>query len=179
MPNLVICVSGKIGSGKTSISKEVSSLINVPYFSTGDFIKEIAAQRGIELVDRKTLQAIGLEYVNRGWNKFSSDFLTYCNWSGTMSLLIDGVRDHNFFLAIREAVNPIRSILVYIESDELVRVKRIEYRDSSYIAEMDSHETESGYDLIRSNSDIVVENNQSPKCVAKEVVNAISCIFKL
>lgn len=45
----IITIAGKLGSGKSSTSKMVASLLNYEHASTGDFMRKMADERGMKL----------------------------------------------------------------------------------------------------------------------------------
>ncbi len=47
----IITIAGKLGSGKSSTAKRVSEILKYKHFSTGDFAREVAVQKGISLMD--------------------------------------------------------------------------------------------------------------------------------
>jgi len=47
----IITIAGKLGSGKSSTAKKVSDLLDYTHYSTGDFMRSIASDRGVPLSD--------------------------------------------------------------------------------------------------------------------------------
>ena len=47
----IITIAGKLGSGKSSTAKRVAEILGYEHKSTGDFMREIANNRGVSLVD--------------------------------------------------------------------------------------------------------------------------------
>ncbi len=47
----IITIAGKLGSGKSSTAKLVAELLSYKHYSTGDFMRSIANERGISLTD--------------------------------------------------------------------------------------------------------------------------------
>ena len=45
----IITIAGKLGSGKSSTSKMVASILSYEHASTGDFMRAMAEERGIKL----------------------------------------------------------------------------------------------------------------------------------
>ena len=45
----IITICGVNGSGKSTSAKRVSSFLNYPHFSAGDFMREMASERGISV----------------------------------------------------------------------------------------------------------------------------------
>ncbi|ETB63668.1 TPA: hypothetical protein DIC38_03270 [Candidatus Nomurabacteria bacterium] len=47
----IITIAGKLGSGKSSTAKKVAEILGYEHKSTGDFMREIAINRGVSLGD--------------------------------------------------------------------------------------------------------------------------------
>lgn len=51
----IITIAGSLGSGKSSTAKKLAELLNYKHYSTGDFMRSIADERGISLGDLSIL----------------------------------------------------------------------------------------------------------------------------
>lgn len=47
----IITIAGKLGSGKSSTAKMVAQILDYKHYSTGDFMRSIANERGISLIE--------------------------------------------------------------------------------------------------------------------------------
>ncbi len=47
----IITIAGKLGSGKSSTAKMVAKMLDYKHYSTGDFMRSIANEKGISLAD--------------------------------------------------------------------------------------------------------------------------------
>ncbi len=47
----IITIAGSLGSGKSSTAKRVAEILGYKHFSTGDFFRSIASERGISTVE--------------------------------------------------------------------------------------------------------------------------------
>jgi CMP/dCMP kinase len=52
---MIITISGKAGSGKSSVAKAISRKLNLKHYSVGDVMREMAKERGIPLLDLNKL----------------------------------------------------------------------------------------------------------------------------
>ena len=52
---MIITISGALGSGKSTVAKILVEKFNLKHYSTGDFMREIAAKRGITLLELSKL----------------------------------------------------------------------------------------------------------------------------
>ncbi len=46
-----ITISGKPGSGKSTVSKKLASVLDYEHFSTGDFMRSLADERNVSLIE--------------------------------------------------------------------------------------------------------------------------------
>lgn len=154
----IYCISGKIGSGKTTISNELSSRINAKRCTVSDCLKKVLVDRGCDAPSREQLQEIGAEYINKGWNYFCSCVLEYVNWSGKYPLIIDGVRHVDFLNTLRLICYPIPIYGIYLEASEETLKEHINKRgmenyNSKHVAEGQQRE-------LLDASDIVIDINE-------------------
>lgn len=47
----IITIAGKLGSGKSSTAKRVAEILKYKHFSTGDFMRSIADEKGVSLTE--------------------------------------------------------------------------------------------------------------------------------
>lgn len=47
----IITIAGKLGSGKSSTAKKVADILDYTHYSTGDFMRAIALEKGISLAE--------------------------------------------------------------------------------------------------------------------------------
>lgn len=52
---MIITISGSPGSGKSTVAKAVAKKLNLKHFSAGDFMREMASERGISLAELTSL----------------------------------------------------------------------------------------------------------------------------
>ncbi len=49
--DIIITISGRPGSGKSVVAKELAKKLSLDHFSTGDFMRDMAAKRGMTLLE--------------------------------------------------------------------------------------------------------------------------------
>ena len=107
---MIITISGTPGSGKSTVGKLVAKKLNLKHYSTGDFMREMAAERGITLAELGELakvndtidKALDCRQVNLG--KTEDNFV------------IDGRLSYHFIP---------NSIKIFIDADIKERARRI------------------------------------------------------
>jgi cytidylate kinase len=51
MKNMIITIAGDPGSGKSTVAKAVAKALGMKHFSAGDFMRQMAEERGISLME--------------------------------------------------------------------------------------------------------------------------------
>lgn len=119
----IICISGRIASGKTYLSKLLAERNGWRRCSTSDFLRYLLCKEGLVNPSRQQLQEKGEEEINKGWGVFAKEFIEFAiNDKSNKILLIDGVRHSEFFYQIKSLVSPQKCLLLYlVVSDELIQ----------------------------------------------------------
>ena len=47
----IITIAGKLGSGKSSAAKKIAKILNLEHFSSGDFYRKLASEKGMGIKD--------------------------------------------------------------------------------------------------------------------------------
>ncbi|AIF85380.1 cytidylate kinase [Candidatus Nitrososphaera evergladensis SR1] len=153
MKPLILAFAGRIGSGKSTLSKEISEKMKWRRISFGDYVRSVASDRNLDH-SRETLQQLGEALiVELGWKPFCKAVLDFGNWDPSEPLIVDGVRHLEALNAIKDIVYPARVALIFITLPEAERLERIERRDGVGrvgLTAVDSHSTESqvGFQLV-------------------------------
>jgi dephospho-CoA kinase len=137
----VIALSSRIGAGKSTIARAVSGRLGWPRVSFGDYVREAARNQGMQ-ESRTTLQEVGESLVKQDAAGFTKAVLLTVNfWSG---VVVDGVRHMEILHALENLVAPLPVNLIFVETDEQVRIQRLTDRGmtADEIKTADSHSTE-------------------------------------
>ncbi len=108
---MIITISGKAGSGKSTIAKLLAKKLNLSHYSVGDLMRELAKEKNISLLELSRLaeddKSIDLELDKKqiGWGKKEDNFV------------IDG-RLTAFFI-------PKADFKIFLECNDKVRAERI------------------------------------------------------
>jgi cytidylate kinase len=146
MNGIVLGVTGRIASGKSTIAKATAIALRCPHVSFGLYVRARAKEGGYE--DRQSLQNLGRDLLHdRGAQQFCIDVL---RWGAPefvpgMDLVVEGIRHVEVADALRSIVYPSRFALVFLSVDERTRQNRFELRDGEDRGELrsaDGHVTE-------------------------------------
>lgn len=155
----VIAFSGKIGSGKSSISKLISESIDFQWVSFGEYVRKIATEKGIE-PSRINLQDLGESLIRNNSYQFCLNVLNQAPASGK-PLVVDGIRHKIALDEIKQIISPNTLFHIHLEVEDNLRKKRLsETRqlDNEEITINDSHVSESEASMSLSNiADIIID----------------------
>jgi dephospho-CoA kinase len=129
----VIGTVGQNGSGKDEVLKYLKARYGIPFFSTGDMVREVAAQEGVEPT-RENLQAISEKYFReRGEGCFVRLLAERLRRDDGPIRGISGIRSLKDVQILREAFGDAFVLINVSVSDPRQRygrmVKRAEERD--------------------------------------------------
>lgn len=121
----IVCISGRMRSGKSTISKALASKLNWKRASFGEFVLEKAKACNADFKCRAVLQKIGTHLIESGWQSFVSAVLDSASWNPGEPLIIDGLRHVDAIAYIIELTKPTPLYLVYVDVDESIRQHRL------------------------------------------------------
>lgn len=178
--SLIICFSGQIGSGKTSISREIANHLGYPWVSFGDYVRALAKKNGLSAT-RDVLQDFGASLVKNKCEKFCKSVLNQADWHPGMNIILDGVRHVKILETIKQITAPSVVLLVYVDTSEKERKKRILLSRNTNLSDFkqhESHSTEIDVKIkLKKLANIVVVNND---CSLNEVcLDIISRLYSL
>lgn len=175
---LAIGLAGRIGSGKSTIVRQLSHRLDGVSASFGDYVRAEARSRGLA-GSREELQGLGDLLISEyGWDLFCRKVLLHCGWDPGSAVVIDGVRHVEVVASLRRLVAPSRFVLVYVTIDERVRATRLPHDLASDLARLtgvDSHSTEVQVtEGLLSAADLVVDGQESPEEIVETIATWIT-----
>jgi len=144
MKPCMVCFSGRIGSGKSSLSKGVAKYLGWPVVSFGDYVRSVAIKRELGGA-REVLQEVGNSLIAEGWTKFCLSVLGQVDWKPGRAIIVDGIRHIEGLETLKTIVHPMSVYLVYLETGDIERARRMgndKMKQGASMDEIDKHSTE-------------------------------------
>jgi len=159
---IVIGISGRINSGKTTLSIELAKILACERVSFSDYIKKIAIENGMEIT-RTNLQNIGQNFVDSNLDKFCKEVLAQKNWDCNHFLIVEGIRHERVLLKIKELISPSRLFFVYIDATDEILLERDQKSGLNFNRTLlEEHSTEiEVLDSLKKLSDLILPSNKN------------------
>ena len=113
----VLGFSGRIASGKSTLSAAVADALGVPRVSFGDYVRHLTDYMGLDANERTVLQDIGRRLAGHP-REFCAKVLAQASYQVGQPLVVDGIRHMEIAEEIRVQVVPAELKLVYVEAEE-------------------------------------------------------------
>lgn len=171
---MIIALSGKVGSGKTTLTAELASRLEWPRISFGDYVRSYAIQHQIEPT-RENLQNMGERLLAEDAKQFCNNVLNQVEWRPYGKLIIDGVRHVNVLALIKNLVEPFKLVHVHVEAEEQNRLERLEACYSfTDIQRIDSHSTELDVkDKLKQQADFNLQTDLPVNLLVDQLIRAL------
>ncbi len=168
----VICFSGSIGSGKTTISSILASALGWKWVSFGEYVRKIARELSIGY-SRRELQYVSDVLIKQGWEIFCRSVLKEVQWNESENLIVDGVRHYEAITTLRDICHPAKVFLIYLSISKAEQYKRVKSKgitSHSELLEIEAHPSESQVSSeLRKIADMVFDGSQPKNKVVKEI----------
>lgn len=173
MTLLVLCFSGRIGSGKTSVSQLVADNFKAAWTSFGDFMRAYASAESLDPTSREVLQDLGQRLLNTyGTRWLCEQVVARANLSGGGVLVIDGIRHVDVADCIKEMFSPSKALFIHLELSG--GIERSRDLDAATRVHAESHSTERDVlGPLSSYADLVVYNDASLDVVVRSIVQFV------
>ncbi|UUP17874.1 hypothetical protein [Nitratireductor thuwali] len=127
--SLLLCFSGQIGSGKSSVSAEVASVLGWARVGFGEYLRSEIQRLGGDSGAREALQKLGQKRVESDATKFCQDVLDAGGFVPGDDFVVDGIRHVRIFDILTSIGAPSQAKLLYLHAQETTRLSRIGARD--------------------------------------------------
>ena len=128
--SLLVCFSGKIGSGKTSTSRAVASALGCRRASFGGYLKDEVARRGGDPDCRESVQDFGQSRIEQDAELFCRDVLASGGFAPGEDLVLDGVRHVGVLSHLGRIAAPTEVRLIFLKVEAGVRSNRVGKRSA-------------------------------------------------
>lgn len=173
MKLIVLGFAGRIASGKSTLSKEISQHLGWQYVSFSYYVRTVARNRKLD-ESREVLQNLGASLINQGVEKFCQSVLAQVNWQPLQPLVIDGIRHVEVVKVLQKIISPLEFRLVFISIDEKIRNARLDKRnitDYQNNQGIEAHSTEVQVQtLLPRIADLTVDGTQKTEELVQEVL---------
>lgn len=126
--SLLVCFSGQIGSGKSSVSAAVADVLGWRRTGFSDFLRTEIARGGGDPASRQALQDLGQQRVDHDPEAFCRDVLRAGGFQPGDNFVIDGVRHVSIFRILRVLAAPSTARLLFLQASDAARAARLETR---------------------------------------------------
>jgi len=126
--SLLVCFSGQIGSGKSSVSAAVAEALGWGRTGFGDFLRAEIARSGGDPTDRRGLQDLGQQRVESDPEAFCHDVLDAGGFQPGDDFVADGVRHAAIFRILRVLAAPSTARLLFLQASDTARTARVKAR---------------------------------------------------
>ena len=179
MNSVVVAFAGPIGSGKSTLSGQVSCRLGWPLASFGAYVRKAAQAYGCDK-SRKDLQLTGDFFIDRGWKAFCEEVLADANWRPGSSLVVEGIRHVEALEMLKGIVIPSKLCLVYVslgDRERKTRLKATSNDEHLKLEEFELHPTEQQVrTTLFARADLVVDNSHPVDKVTDEIVSWIGSL---
>jgi dephospho-CoA kinase len=165
----VIAIAGRIGVGKTTVSRGLAHSLEADWVSFGGYLRRLSRELGRE-PSREALQDLGNALIRTGWLSFCSAVLHMDGWVGRSALVVDGVRHVRAIEALEELAGPDVRVF-YLDVDDEERARRLESRglDIQMVRQLEADSTESEHGEVRVRATDVVDANGTSESIIQKI----------
>jgi len=169
----ILGFAGRIGSGKSTISRMISQILGWPCLSFGDCVRTIAKERGLS-VDRESLQKLGQSLIDTDCEGFCKRVLSSYGNTKSQSVVVDGIRHTKVINTLKQLINSNDFVLIFVDTPENILLKRLDSEknlNKKQLKELESHATEAEVNnAIRGLADLIVDGSKPVNDICEELV---------
>ena len=167
---VLLCFSGAIGSGKSSVSVAVAQALGWQRTAFGDYVRAEVARIGGDATSRQALQDFGQARVEADAVAFCRDVLAHGGFTPGMNFIIDGVRHLNIYSILIGLADPTKARLIFLAVDDDNRALRVEKRgDQADLVQADQHHVEADlHDSLPQVADALIDASKPLDLVVED-----------
>jgi cytidylate kinase len=174
--SLLVCFSGQIGSGKSSVSAAVAEALGWRRTGFGDYLRSEITRLGGNPDSREALQDLGQKRVDEDPKSFCRDVLIAGGFKPGDNFVVDGVRHVSIFDILVAECKPTHTRLLFLGAVETTRIGRVQTRDDAQdFARATTHRVEAELgDTLPQRADGVVNAEQPLDRVVSDCLKLIT-----
>lgn len=139
----LLCFSGQIGSGKSSVSIAVADALGWKRIGFGDYLRAEIVRKEGDPTSREALQELGQSRVDTDPVGFCRDVLDFGGFVVDEGFVIDGIRHVDIYDILAELASPATARLIFLQAGKIVRAGRVQpRRDHEDLARAEQHRVE-------------------------------------
>jgi dephospho-CoA kinase len=143
---MIIGIAGPIASGKSTLARALAQEFSLKLISFGDFVRQEARVRGLDVADRQVLQDLGQSFVDEDVCSFVAEVFAHAGYRLGDRVVLDGVRHEYVWeeISVFAASHGSPARLVFLVMSEEERHKRLNARGTSsdQASALDRHASE-------------------------------------
>lgn len=173
---LIVCFSGRIGSGKSSVIGALSNALKWQRAGFGDYLRRRITEQGGDASSRQALQDLGQSLVESDPDAFCLAVLQFGKYREGASLLVDGIRHVDIYRRIVRLTAPACVRLIHLEADDTQIAGRVAARahGSADLPRAEGHPVEAELaQSLPSIADVIIDANQPLPTVFDDCIDAI------
>jgi dephospho-CoA kinase len=147
---MIVGIAGRIASGKSTLARALAGKYSFKLISFGNYVRQEAQARGLEVSDRQVLQDFGQSLVEESPTLFVRGVFHRANYQSEDRVVLDGIRHESVWNEIMALGSSHRSpvALIFMEMAEEERRRRLTSRGLSpdEASVQDRHKSESDVD---------------------------------
>jgi cytidylate kinase len=173
--SLLLCFSGQIGSGKSSVSQAVASALGWRCTGFGDYLRNEIARLGGDPNDRKVLQDLGQRRVEDDSAAFCRDVLAVAGFQPGDDFVVDGIRHVAIFEILAAESAPSQARLLFLGARQNIRSARVQIRpDAQDFVRASAHLVETELqDALPRRADALVDADQPLQRVVTDCLKLV------
>ena len=153
----MVCVSGRVGVGKSFVSDALAKEFGSRVLSFGDFVRAVARCAGSS-DSRDSLVTIGQSWIDRDCEGFVAAALSFVGWRLGEGLVIDGLRHRCVRSALEAKAVGQPFFHVHVRAPTSVRSSRIRRRgEHREVAALDCDATERDVSTLAELADLIID----------------------
>jgi hypothetical protein len=175
--SLMLCFSGQIGSGKSSVSTAVAEALRWRRTGFGDFLRGEIARTGGDPDAREALQDLGQKRVDENPTAFCRDVLSAGGFCPGDNFVIDGIRHVRIFETLKTISAPTQARLLFLGALETTRIARVVRRgDAAGYSRASTHRVEAEIRIeLPQRADGIVNADQPLDLVVADCLRLVRC----